>query len=92
MDSNSYCMSVCLQVIEAKEAEQRLLESQLQVSKTEKDLKHEEMLRAREEVLSNFAELMETELQCSICSELFVRVTLKTYLMICNISFVWLLP
>ena len=62
------------QVIEAKEAEQKLLESQLNDTKQEKDKKQEEVLRAREDVLSNFAELMETELQCSICNELFVKV------------------
>ena len=63
-----------LQVIEAKEAEQKLLESQLNDTKQEKDKKQEEVLRAREDILSNFAELMETELQCSICNELFVKV------------------
>lgn len=64
-------------MIENKEAEQKLLESQLNDTKIEKDRKEEEVLRAREDVLSNFAELMETELQCSICNELFVRVSLK---------------
>ncbi|XP_052766252.1 LOW QUALITY PROTEIN: E3 ubiquitin-protein ligase RNF8-like [Mya arenaria] len=64
-------------VIETKEAEQRLLESQLFATKEEKDRQHEEVLRAREDVLANFAELMETELQCSICSELFVRRKMK---------------
>ncbi|XP_045167081.2 E3 ubiquitin-protein ligase RNF8-like isoform X2 [Mercenaria mercenaria] len=62
-------------VIENKEAEQKLLESQLNDTKKEKDRKEEEVLRAKEDVLSNFAELMETELQCSICNELFVRAT-----------------
>lgn len=62
------------QVIESKEAEQKLLESQLRDTRQEKDKKQEEVLRAREDVLSNFAELMETELQCSICNELFVKV------------------
>lgn len=64
-------------MIENKEAEQKLLESQLNDTKIEKDRKEEEVLRAREDLLSNFAELMETELQCSICNELFVRVSLK---------------
>jgi len=64
-----------LQVIENKEAEQKLLESQLNDTRQEKDRKQEEVLRAREDILSNFAELMETELQCSICNELFVRVS-----------------
>ena len=66
-----------LQVIENKEAEQKLLESQLNDTRQEKDRKQEEVLRAREDILSNFAELMETELQCSICNELFVRVSVK---------------
>ena len=64
-----------VQVIEAKEAEQKMLESQLNDTKQEKDKKQEEVLRAREDILSNFADLMETELQCSICNELFVKVS-----------------
>lgn len=60
-------------VIENKEAEQRLLESELKDTRKEKDRKEEEVLQAREDVLSRFAELMETELQCSICNELFVK-------------------
>ena len=62
-------------MIEAKEAEQKMLESQLNDTKQEKDKKQEEVLRAREDILSNFADLMETELQCSICNELFVKVS-----------------
>ena len=63
-------------MIENKEAEQKLLESQLNDTKMEKDRKDEEVLRAKENVLSNFAELMETELQCSICNELFIKVNI----------------
>ena len=66
-------------MIEAKEAEQKMLESQLKDTTQEKDKKQEEVLRAREDVLSNFAELMETELQCSICSELFIKVSQSAY-------------
>lgn len=40
-------------------------------------------LQAREEILQNFGELMETELQCSICNELFVAATILT----CNHTF-----
>ncbi|XP_049939871.1 E3 ubiquitin-protein ligase rnf8-like isoform X3 [Schistocerca serialis cubense] len=40
-------------------------------------------LQAREEILHNFGELMETELQCSICNELFVAATTLT----CNHTF-----
>ncbi|KAK3598995.1 hypothetical protein CHS0354_007448 [Potamilus streckersoni] len=62
-------------VIENKELKQKLLESQLNETKAEKDKQQEQVLRAREDVLANFSEIMETELQCSICSELFVQAT-----------------
>jgi len=61
-------------VILQKETEQKMLETQLNEVKEEKNKQTEAVLHAKEDILSNFAELMETELQCSICNELFVQV------------------
>ena len=62
-------------VIEKKELEQKMLESELTQTKTENQLQKESMLRTKEDILANFSDLMETELQCSICNELFVQVS-----------------
>ena len=51
-----------------------MLESQLNETKEEKDKQKEAMLHARQDILANFADLMETELQCSICNELYIQV------------------
>lgn len=63
------------QILTNKEAEQKLLEKQLEEAKEASKQEKESALKIKEDVLSNFAELMETELQCSICSELFVQAT-----------------
>lgn len=55
-----------------------MLEAQLQETKKEPD-QSEAILQARQDILSNFSDLMETELQCSICNELYIQV--KTRLM-----------
>ena len=60
-----------------KEVEQRVLKKQLEDTSTENERHKEGMLKAREDVLSNFANLMETELQCSICNELFIQVSVS---------------
>ncbi|CAL1528410.1 unnamed protein product [Lymnaea stagnalis] len=62
-------------VLEKKEMEQKLLESQLYETKEESATAKLQALKAREEVLSNFVDLMELELQCSICNELFIKAT-----------------
>ncbi|CAC5378866.1 RNF8 [Mytilus coruscus] len=62
-------------VILKKETEQKMLEAQLNEVKEEKDKQTEAVLHAKQDILSNFADLMETELQCSICNELFVQAT-----------------
>ncbi|KAK6182079.1 hypothetical protein SNE40_009843 [Patella caerulea] len=62
-------------VIASKELEQKVLESQLNETKAENIKTKEAMLSAREDVLNNFKDLMEVELQCSICSELFIQST-----------------
>ena len=60
------------QVINQKELKQKMLEKQLEEVKSKKEENNQ--LQLKEDVLANFTELMETELQCSICSELFVQV------------------
>ena len=62
-------------VIQQRELEQKLLESQLNDTKTENVKQKEDMLKIKEDILHNFADLMETELQCAICSELFIFVS-----------------
>ena len=66
-------------IIEQKELEQKMLKSELSETRTENVKQRDEMLVARENLLHNFADLMETELQCSICNELFVQVSLVIY-------------
>ena len=63
-------------VIQQKELEQKLLESQLKDTKTENVKQKEDMLKIKEDILHNFADLMETELQCAICNELFISVSI----------------
>ncbi|GFS10006.1 E3 ubiquitin-protein ligase RNF8 [Elysia marginata] len=63
------------QVIEKKELEQKILESQLNETKEESATAKMQALKARDDVLSNFVDLMEMELQCTICNELFIKAT-----------------
>lgn len=63
-----------MQVIELKELQQKALENQLLLSHKENENAVKEKLREKESILSEFANTMETELQCVICSELFVQV------------------
>ncbi|KAK3792245.1 hypothetical protein RRG08_007325 [Elysia crispata] len=63
------------QVIEKKEMEQKILESQLNETKEESATAKMQALKARDDVLSNFVDLMEMELQCTICNELFIKAT-----------------
>ncbi|GFO10220.1 E3 ubiquitin-protein ligase rnf8 [Plakobranchus ocellatus] len=62
-------------VIEKKELEQKVLESQLNETKEESATAKMQALKARDDVLSNFVDLMEMELQCTICNELFIKAT-----------------
>ncbi len=61
-------------IIEQKELHQRLLEAQLNETKTENEKQKEQVFQVKEDLLNNFTELIETELQCSICNELFIQV------------------
>ncbi|XP_076442445.1 E3 ubiquitin-protein ligase rnf8-like [Babylonia areolata] len=63
------------QIIENKELEQKALESQLAESRVENERARADTLLTKESILSEFAETMETELQCAICNELFVKAT-----------------
>ena len=67
-------------IIEKKELEQKMLESELTNTKEENLQNQQKALTVREDVLSNFADLLEMELQCSICSELFVQVRVTEFL------------
>ncbi|XP_059149543.1 E3 ubiquitin-protein ligase rnf8-like isoform X2 [Physella acuta] len=62
-------------ILEKKDMEQKILESQLNETKEESASAKMQALKAREDVLSNFVDLMEMELQCSICNELFIKAT-----------------
>lgn len=62
------------QVIEEKDKEQKLLETRLNETKEESEVAKLEALKAKNDVIMDFADLMEDELQCSICSELFIKV------------------
>ncbi|PSN37349.1 hypothetical protein C0J52_18809 [Blattella germanica] len=58
-----------LQLVEEKK---QYLENELAETTKAKEDASESCLKAKQEVLQNFGDLMETELQCSICNELFV--------------------
>ncbi|XP_014785488.1 E3 ubiquitin-protein ligase RNF8 [Octopus bimaculoides] len=62
-------------IIDNKDAERCLLESQLQEAKLDNLKEKDVVLKTREEVLTKFSEMLEMELQCSICNELFVQAT-----------------
>ena len=61
-------------IIEQKEVHRKMLETQLNETKNENKMQKETALQTKEDILSNFTDLIETELQCSICNELFVKV------------------
>lgn len=52
-----------------------LLEKELEEASRAKEAASKSELEARRMVVENFGELMESELQCSICNELFVMAT-----------------
>ena len=61
-------------VIQKKECEQKLLTTELEKSKAEQAKHKEDMWKTKEDILTNLTDLMETELQCSICNEMFIEV------------------
>ncbi|PNF19196.1 hypothetical protein B7P43_G09606 [Cryptotermes secundus] len=57
------------------EGKMKYLEKELERTTKAKEVASESCLMAKQDVLTNFGELVETELQCSICSELLVSAT-----------------
>ena len=58
-------------IIEQRDCERKMLEAAL----TQEVAKEKETaLQVKEDLLANFASLLEMELQCSICNELFIKV------------------
>jgi E3 ubiquitin-protein ligase RNF8 len=57
------------------EGKMQYLVKELEQITEAKEIASESCLRAKQDVLTNFGELVETELQCSICSELLVSVS-----------------
>lgn len=51
-----------------------MLEAQLKATKQENNQQSEAILQTRQDILTNFSDLIETELQCSICNELYIQV------------------
>ncbi|XP_070576816.1 E3 ubiquitin-protein ligase RNF8-like [Ptychodera flava] len=62
-------------VISRKELEYAALEHQLQESKLDQEKQTLVIQKAKEEAIQNVADVMEDELQCSLCYELFVQAT-----------------
>lgn len=62
-------------VIEEKETEQKFLISELDEFKEDNEKQKLDAQKTKETILAGFADLMENELQCSICNELFIKVS-----------------
>ncbi|XP_033633523.1 E3 ubiquitin-protein ligase RNF8-like [Asterias rubens] len=63
------------EVIALKEREYAQLHTELMASRLEKE-EHEICIqKAKEEALQNITDVMENELQCSVCAELFIQAT-----------------
>ncbi|KAF4524001.1 hypothetical protein B566_EDAN013843 [Ephemera danica] len=54
------------------ESKKQVLEQELASNTEEKEKINENCLQAKQKVLEDFGEMMQSELQCNICSELFV--------------------
>ncbi|XP_035692510.1 E3 ubiquitin-protein ligase rnf8-like isoform X4 [Branchiostoma floridae] len=63
------------QIISQKEREHSDLQAKLLQSKLEKEQQEQSVKKVREEVVENVTNVMESELQCNICTELFVQAT-----------------
>jgi len=72
------------EILEGKEEEKRRLEEELSGAKSESErVKAEDMGRARDDIMANLAGLMESELQCGICTEVFVKVGYRSTCSLC---------
>ncbi|KAI8486916.1 E3 ubiquitin-protein ligase rnf8 [Branchiostoma belcheri] len=63
------------QIISQKEREHSDLQAKLLQSKLEKEQQEQSAQKVREEMVENVTNVMESELQCNICTELFVQAT-----------------
>lgn len=61
--------------LDSTSSKRTLLERQLEEASQAKEAASKNELEARKAVIDNFGDLVESELQCSICSELFVSAT-----------------
>lgn len=59
------------------EQKKQCLEKELEEAVKAKEFASSSNLKTKEEVLNNFSDLLEAELQCSICNELFVTVSIS---------------
>ena len=64
------------QIISQKEQEQKTLQEQLQDAKTQSEKKEYDLDMVKAAVMGDLEDVMESELQCAICSELFIQVGL----------------
>lgn len=55
------------------------LEKELEEASRAKEAASRNEKQAKKDVIENFGELVESELQCSICNELFVAVSVITF-------------
>lgn len=67
----------CLnRILEEKDKERQEMELKLNEERLKNDQQNkDELSRVKNNILSSMADVIETELQCSICNELFVQVT-----------------
>lgn len=61
--------------IEEKESEREQLRKELESIRHGRKNQDDEAVKSKQEALSNIAQVMESELQCSICNELLVKAT-----------------
>ncbi|XP_071481888.1 E3 ubiquitin-protein ligase RNF8-like [Diadema antillarum] len=63
-------------IIQQKEKEKTDMEMEVEASRQKREQEEQETIaKARQAALEDFADVMENELQCSICSELFIQAT-----------------
>jgi len=68
------------QIIAQKEKCHKLLEDELNKTRAENKKQIEKVSQIKNNILSDFTQLIESELQCCICTELFVKVSVCQYL------------
>ena len=69
------CQKKRLEVLmDKKENAKKQLEDELCQTKAENKHKQDEAKKVKEQLLEDFTNVLETELKCSICNELFIKV------------------